>query len=204
MQKNRPDYYNNLEKTYIKTWDLLENGLLKRDNPFHIPVFICGKNNLFDGRIIVLRDLDKNNKSLSFHTDIRSNKIKSLKDNPLGTFLFYDKVEKIQLRILCNTRIHHQNDRTIKSWKKTVHMSRQCYLGNEAPGLVSSEPTSGLSEDIDNSKYTIEESEVGYKNFSVVECFMLSIEWLYLASKGHRRAKFFFKDNHVDKKWLIP
>ena len=145
MQKKKPDYYNDLEKTYIKTWDLLEYGLLKRDSPFHIPVFICGKNNLFDGRVIVLRDLDKNNKSLSFHTDIRSNKIKSLKVNPLGTFLFYDKVEKIQLRIICNTKIHHQNDKTIKSWKKTVHMSRQCYLG-------------------------IEESEVGYKNFSVVEC----------------------------------
>ena len=83
-------------------------------------------------------------------------------------------------------------------------MSRQCYLGNKAPGLDSDKPSSGLSEDVDNSKYTIEESEIGYRNFSVVECFIISIEWLYLASKGHRRAKFFFKDNHVDKKWLIP
>ena len=204
MQIIKPDYYNSLEKTYVKIWDLLHNGLLKRDNPFHIPVFVCGENSSFDGRIIVLQDLDKNNKSLSFHSDIRSSKVKILKNNPLGTFLFYDKIEKIQLRVICNTKIHHQNDRTMKSWKKTVHMSRQCYLGKKAPGLDVTEPTSGLSEDVDNSKYTIEESEVGYKNFSVVECFILSIEWLYLSSKGHRRAKFFFKDNQVDKKWLIP
>ena len=204
MQINKPDYYNNLEKTYIKTWELLDKGFLDRNNPFHIPVFICGNNNSFDGRIVVLRDLNKSNKSLSFHSDIRSKKIKILKNNPFGTFLFYDKTEKIQLRVKCHVKINYQNDRTLKSWKKTAHMSRQCYLGNKAPGLDTDKPSSGLSEDVDNSKYTIEESEIGYRNFSVVECFIISIEWLYLASKGHRRAKFFFKDNHVDKKWLIP
>ena len=66
------------------------------------------------------------------------------------------------------------------------------------------EPTSGLSKDIDNSKYTIEESEIGYKNFCVIENFIESIEWLYLAAKGHRRAYFSLKNNFVEKKWLIP
>ena len=54
------------------------------------------------------------------------------------------------------------------------------------------------------SKYTIEESEVGYKNFCIVEASIMKVEWLYLASKGHRRAKFTFKNNQVEKKWLIP
>ena len=120
MQINRPDYYNNLEKTYIKTWDLLHKGLLERNNPFHIPVFICGNNSSFDGRIVVLRGLDKGNKSLSFHSNIRSDKIKILKNNPLSTFLFYDKTEKIQLRVKCNVKIHYQNDRTIESWKNEL------------------------------------------------------------------------------------
>ena len=114
MQINKPYYYNNLEKTYIKTWELLDKGFLDRNNSFHIPVFICGNNNSFDGRIVVLRGLNKNNKSLSFHSDIRSNKIKILKNYPFGTFLFYDKTEKIQLRVKCNVKIHYQNDRTLK------------------------------------------------------------------------------------------
>ena len=83
-------------------------------------------------------------------------------------------------------------------------MSRQCYLGAEPPGSNTSIATSGLSEEIDNLKYTIEESNSGYKNFCVLENYILSIEWLYLAAKGHRRAKFSFKDNSVIKKWLIP
>ena len=84
-------------------------------------------------------------------------------------------------------------------------MSRQCYLGNKSPGSKSDIPTSGLAQDVDNSKYTIEESEIGYENFCVIENFIESIEWLYLASKGHRRAFFILKnDDVVDKKWLIP
>ena len=76
MQNNKPDYYNNLDKTYLKIWNLLENGLLNRDDSFHIPVLICGENKNFDGRIVVLRGINKKDKVLWFHSDIRSNKIK--------------------------------------------------------------------------------------------------------------------------------
>ena len=204
MQKNKPDYYNNLDKVYSKVWELLNLGLQNRNAPFHIPVFICGNKNKPDGRIVVLRGVDKDQKKIWFHSDIRSNKVKVLKDNPDATLLFYDKVEKIQLRVSGNTKINYKNDFTKKSWEKTVHMSRQCYLGDKAPGSDTSEPTSGLTSDIDNLKYTTAQSEVGYENFCVIETYFKSIEWLYLAAKGHRRAFFSLKNNSLEKKWLIP
>ena len=46
-------------------------------------------------------------------------------------------------------------------------------------------------EDFD---YTMEQSEEGYKNFTVIQCKIKSVEWLYLAAKGHRRAKFDFEN----------
>ncbi len=204
MQKNKPDYYNNLDRVYSKVWELLDLGLQNRNAPFHIPVFICGNKNKPDGRIIVLRGVDKDQKKIWFHSDIRSNKVKVLKDNPDATLLFYDKIEKIQLRVSGKTKINYKNDFTKKSWEKTVHMSRQCYLGDKAPGSDASEPTSGLSNDIDNLKYTTAQSEVGYENFCVIETYFKSIEWLYLAAKGHRRAFFSLKNNSLEKKWLIP
>ena len=115
MQKNKPDYYNNLDKIYLKIWDLLKNGLQNRNLPFHIPIFICGHKEKFDGRIVVLRGVDENEKKIWFHSDIRSNKIKILKSNPEATFLFYDKNEKIQLRISGITKINYQNSKTEKS-----------------------------------------------------------------------------------------
>jgi len=202
--KNKPEYYNDLDKIYLKIWDLLKIGLENRDLPFHIPVFICGNKDKSDGRIVVLRGVNEKEKKIWFHSDIRSNKIKILKSNPEATLLFYDKSEKIQLRISGNTKINYQNPKTKKSWEKTAHLSRQCYLGNKAPGADTSMPTSGLTAKIDDLKYTKEESEIGYKNFCVIETYIKSIEWLYLAAKGHRRAYFNFNKNQLEKKWLIP
>ena len=48
----------------------------------------------------------------------------------------------------------------------------------------------GLKPELDNFEFTMEQSEVGYKNFTVIQCKIKSMEWLYLAAKGHRRAKF--------------
>ena len=187
-----------------RIWELLNLGLQNRDASFHIPVFICGLNNNIDGRMVVMRGVDKKEKKIWFHSDIRSNKVKVLKSNSQASLLLYDKSEKIQLRISGNTKINYQNDITKKSWKKTTHMSRQCYLGNKAPGSDVFMPTSGLTDDIENFKYSIEESEIGYKNFCVIETFIKSIEWLYLAAKGHRRAYFTLENNSLEKKWLIP
>ena len=204
MQKNKPDYYNDLDKVYLRIWELFKLGLKDRNLPFHIPVFICGNKDKSNGRIVVLRGVDENEKKIWFHSDIRSNKIKILKSNPKATLLFYDKSEKIQLRISGSAKINYQNDISKKAWKKTAHMSRQCYLGDKAPGSNTLIPASGLTIDIDNLKYTLEESEIGYKNFCVIETFINSIEWLYLAAKGHRRAYFTLKNNSLEKKWLIP
>ena len=204
MQNNKPDYYNDLDKVYLKIWELLKMGLQNRNLPFHIPVFICGNKEKSDGRIVVLRGVDEKEKKIWFHSDIRSNKIKILKFNPEANLLFYDKSEKIQLRISGNVKINYQNQITKKSWEKTAHLSRQCYLGDKSPGSNASAPTSGLTNKIDNLKYTKEESEIGYKNFCVVEVYIKSIEWLYLAAKGHRRAYFNITNDVLEKKWLIP
>jgi len=63
--------------------------------------------------------------------------------------------------------------------------------------------TSGLKPKLDNFEFTKEQSEEGYKNFTVIQCRIRSIEWLYLAAKGHRRA---FLDYNGSEKytWLVP
>tara|TARA_B100000029_G_C17373179_1_gene886924 strand:- start:216 stop:830 length:615 start_codon:yes stop_codon:yes gene_type:complete len=204
VNNSKPEYYNDLDKIYVKIWNLLNFGLQNRDVPFHIPIFICGEKNNSNGRIVVLRGIDKDKKKIWFHSDIRSKKIEILKSNPSATLLFYDKGEKIQLRVSGDVKINYQNNTSKKSWAKTSHMSRQCYLGDKAPGSDASIPTSGLSKDVDNLKYTKEQSEIGYKNFCVIETYIKSIEWLYLAAKGHRRAYFSLNNNILEKKWLIP
>ena len=166
----QPAYYEDFSEIEKKIWSLLDDAITNRNSSFRIPVFICGNKDNFDGRIVVLRKSDQSNKILQFHSDIRSNKVKKLKDSNNASMLFYDKEEKIQIRIKVECTVNHQNDITKQSWLKTGHMSRKCYLVDNGPGTESPTPTSGLKPELDNFEFTMEQSEEGYKNFTVIQC----------------------------------
>ena len=198
----QPAYYENLEEIQNKYWSMLDDAVTNRGSPFRIPVFMCANQDEIDGRIVVLRKTDRKNNLLQFHTDFRSPKVKILKNNNKASLLFYDKEEKIQLRVKVNCEINNQNSITEESWKKTQHISRRCYLTDSPPGTISENPTSGMISQLEDFDYTMEQSEEGYKNFTVIKCKIKSAEWLYLAAKGHRRAKFDFENNK--NSWLVP
>ena len=198
----QPAYYEDFSEIKKKIWLMLEDAVSNRNSQFRIPTFICGFNSDINGRIVVLRKVDRQNNLVQFHSDIRSDKIGKLKRNSNAAMLFYDKEEKIQVRLKVKCIINHDNEITKESWSKTGHMSRKCYLVDNGPGTESPNPTSGLKPELDNFEFTMEESEVGYKNFTVIQCKVKSIEWLYLAAKGHRRAKFDLENNKDT--WLVP
>ena len=198
----QPAYYENLEEIQNKYWSMLDDAVTNRGSPFRIPVFMCAHQDEIDGRIVVLRKSDRTNNLLQFHTDLRSPKVEILKKNNKASLLFYDKDEKIQLRVKVECEINNQNSTTEESWKKTQHISRRCYLTDSPPGTSSENPTSGMISKLEDFDYTMEQSEEGYKNFTVIKCMIKSIEWLYLAAKGHRRAKFDLEKK--EESWLVP
>ena len=198
----QPAYYEDFKEIKKKIWLMLIDAVNNRSSQFRIPVFVCGEQKDFDGRIVVLRKSDQSNNLLQFHSDIRSDKISKLKNNKNASMLFYDKEEKIQVRLKVECTINHNNEITKESWKKTGHISRKCYLVENGPGTESPKPTSGLKPELDNFEFTMEQSEEGYKNFTVIQCKIKTIEWLYLAAKGHRRARFEVDNNK--EYWLVP
>ena len=198
----QPAYYEDFNEIKKKIWLMLDDAITNRASQFRIPTFICGDQSDFDGRIVVLRKSDQLNNIVQFHSDIRSDKIEKLKKNPKAAMLFYDKDEKIQVRLKIECVVNHNNEITKESWLKTQHISRKCYLVDNGPGSESASPTSGLKPELDNFEFTMEQSEEGYKNFTVIQCKIKLIEWLYLAAKGHRRARFDL-ENKKDT-WLVP
>ena len=198
----QPAYYEDINQIKKKIWLMLNDAVKNRNSQFRIPTFICGDGSNIDGRIVVLRKSDEKNNLVQFHSDIRSDKIEILKKNSSAALLFYDKEEKIQVRLKVKCIINHNNEITKTSWEKPQHISRKCYLVEKGPGTESDVPTSGLKPELDNFDYTKEQSEMGYKNFTVIQCKIKSIEWLYLAAKGHRRARFDLENNKDI--WLVP
>ena len=202
MSQETVSYYEDFSEIEKKIWSLLIDAVKNRSSEFRTPVFICGNDKDLDGRVVVLRKADQQNNFIQYHSDIRSSKIEKIKKNPNCSILFYGKEEKIQLRIKAECVVNHDDEITRKSWEKTGHISRKCYLVTNGPGTESDKPTSGLDNKFDNFDFTKEESEAGYKNFCVIRCNIKSIEWLYLAAKGHRRALFDLEKNK--KSWLVP
>ncbi len=203
MSLENVSYYEDFNEIEKKLWSLLVRAVNDRSSEFRTPVFICGDNNNLDGRVVVLRKADEKSISLQFHSDIRSTKIDTIKKNPNSSLLFYGKKEKIQLRMKVESKLHYNDEITKESWDKTGHISRKCYLVTDGPGTKSKKPTSGLDSKFDNFDFTKEQSEEGYKNFCVIRCKIKSIEWLYLAAKGHRRALIEFQGSKKFS-WLIP
>ena len=63
-------YYENSKEIEKKIWDLLTRAVKDRSSEFRTPVFICGNDKDLDGRVVVLRKADEQNKFIQYHSDI--------------------------------------------------------------------------------------------------------------------------------------
>ena len=180
-------------------------GVKNRKHSFHTPVFCnIDDQKTIESRVVVLREFDSHNMILNFHTDFRSPKISGLMKNNNSIFVFYDQKLKVQLRIKTLSSINNQNIVTERMWRKTKLVSRKCYLTQKPPSSVTSLPEDGIDDNLKGKEPTLEESEKGYKNFTVVENKIHQIDWLHLAASGHRRLKIILTDGAPSFHWLIP
>ena len=183
----------------------LTRGVKDRKHAFHNPVFCnVDQDGGVDSRVVVLRKFDPINMILNFHTDYRSPKVSNLKQNNKSMLVFYDHKLKIQMRIKTTSIINYQNEIAKEMWDKTKLLSRKCYLTSKDPSSLTTLPEDGIPEHLIGKEPEFEESEKGYKNFTVIENKINEIDWLYLEISGHRRLKLTFKNNEQEYNWLIP
>ena len=185
--------------------NLLLQGVKDRHHAFHTLVFTnTNLENNPNSRVVVLRNFDPEKYVINFHTDFRSPKVSELLKNNNTIFVFYDHKLKIQLRIRTKSIINNQNTISKLMWDKTKLFSRKCYLTNKSPSSITKEPEDGIDISLRGKEPTIEISEKGYKNFTVIKNIIQEIDWLYLASSGHRRLKINLNKNKPIFDWLIP
>ena len=206
MEKKENSYNDytqyNLSTLEQDCWERLITGAVKSRTPFHTPSIATIHQGDVSLRTVVLRKTLPTERELRFHTDIRSPKWQELSQNPSISALFYDGIERIQIRVKGKAFLHHTNEITAEAWQKTSLSSRKCYLTVFSPSSFTEESSSGLSEDIENENFTLAESESGYSNFGIVSIHVQSIDWLWLNHAGHRRA--FFDYEKGSFQWMVP
>jgi general stress protein 26 len=166
----------NADDFITRALSLLARGVADRRAAFHtLSLATIGLDGTPQLRTVVLRGLDGNAPSLTFHTDKRSPKFAELTRSPAASALAYDAAAKLQIRMNGTVSLRHGDEFTGKIWAGLQRTSQDCYHTPDAPsGSISSAPP--LNED------------QARQIFCVCTLTITKMDVLYLRAGGHLRA----------------
>jgi pyridoxamine 5'-phosphate oxidase len=194
-----------LDAIFNDIWTRWGRGAADRRSPFHTPVVSSiSLTGTPEQRVMVLRKADRVSATLRFHTDRRSAKVVQFEAQSTVSIIGYDASAKIQLRAIGIATVTHVGPSADTAWAATSQSGRRSYLTTLAPGSTSDTATSGLPSAFETNVPTLQESETGRANFAIVPITLNRLEWLHLASTGHRRAAYSLDQDIWTGKWLIP
>jgi len=167
-----------------------------RRSPMHTPVVATAD---ADARVMVLRAFTP--WTLRFHTDIRAPKVAVIAGDPRVGVLFYDKAEKVQIRVRGRARVERDGAVADAAWAAGDNFARRCYLG-EGPGSGVEAASSGLPAAFEGRKPTDDELLPARGNFAIMLVELTELDWFSLSQDGHRRAQFDLASG--TSRWVTP
>lgn len=202
-----PAFYNDLSLSFAEARRLIESGATDRRSEAHCPcVATLDAEGLPSQRVMILRHVDWAARSLRFHTDARSTKALTLSERNAASVLFYLPEAKIQLRLNGTIAITTTGDEVDQAWDNASLFARRAYMATAAPGTVVEQPVSGLPALVEGRQPTDEDIAPARENFALLHVEFDTVEWLYLANLGHRRARWNWNEGSANWEgcWLIP
>lgn len=194
-----------LNKAFDAVWRALAQGASDRRNAIHTPTLVS---NGLDGwpktRTIVLRDADRSKAALRCHSDTRSPKVAELKADSRVGVLAYNPVAKLQIRLQGSAMIETNGPVADAAWASATLWARRCYAAPLAPGAETDGPHGNLPDNLTDRQPTEDEAEEGRSNFAVIVMTVDWIDWLYLASSGHRRGRHVRAGGTWSAAWTAP
>nr|WP_175800728.1 pyridoxamine 5'-phosphate oxidase family protein [Burkholderia anthina] len=192
-----------LAQTYDRLWSCLESGVSVPRSPFTmLQAATLGLDGAPKVRTIVLRQVSRADRLLSFHTDVRSEKVAELRRDPRIAIVANDLDALVQIRTegtvsICDDdaqrRAIWQSSRphTLLLYRAPLRPGTPIELPEEAHIAASRSPGAALTDD-------------GYRNFCLLHVKLTRIDWLDLARGGHRRAVFDLNDDGYEGRWIAP
>ncbi|PHX75017.1 MAG: hypothetical protein CK547_00035 [Chitinophagaceae bacterium] len=185
-------------------WQMLHEGATNRKSAMHQAVIGTTVDSIAHMRTVVLRRVDVDTRKIYLHTDKRSKKMEDLEQTKHLSWLVYDQSLRTQIRCSGSIIIHHMDALCKEQWDHTGHHSRRYYMLDRDIEEMQ-EASTGLNDALTAFDYTLEESEVGFQHFVVVETCIDWMDWYYTHSKGNRRARFTYHENKLSSSsWLMP
>jgi hypothetical protein len=195
-------FQDDLDATLKEAWRSLRAGTVNRRSAFHHPTMATmGSDGFPRLRTLILRGVETDLRRLRFHTDYRAGKAADIARDPRVAVHAYDASAKFQVRMTGLAVLHHGDDVARQAWRESKAMSQACYGTRPVPGSLIDEGGAFTLPDA----HSPDELAEGEGNFAVVRITVMSLETLYLAYGGHRRATFAWDgESLIRKSWLAP
>jgi len=184
-------------------WSMFDAGVSSSKHAFHLPCIASTCNGRPRVRTVVLRGTNREDCTLSFHTDSRSSKVADLVQSPAVEWLFYDAAARVQLRVISEATVHQSDRLATEAWATVQLYSRRCYLSRNTPGAPLNNRDSGIPEALRSRAPSATESEAGRDNFTLVRCRVQQIDWLFLNARGNLAARLNYDSRGLsDATWI--
>lgn len=179
------DDFETLPGLHARAWAQLRSGAAGRE---HVALATVSTAGLPEARTVVLRAADEGAATVEIYTDLKSDKIASLRAHLVGSVLYWDAETALQMRAACDVTIL-SGQAAQSRWDGVPDHSRYSYGITPAPGRVIAESTAY-------------HKDPQMDDFAVLQCRISHLDVLHL-KQPHRRAQF-SRDSEWCGNWVAP
>lgn len=183
------DWFESADGIWQTVWDTLDKGVADAKHPARLPTFATVSTDGWpEARTVVLRSADQELAELTAHTDLYSDKVKSLTDTPRAALHIWDAEQNLQIRLQAEVSLHSGSS-TRALWGRIPDHAQQSYGVTPPPGTpVDTALAYAKKPDPDT--------------FAVLQCRLVYLDVVHLGA-DHRRISF-SRDRHWQGQWLSP
>ena len=192
-----------LPRIESEIWRGLSAACTEPGNTWRLPVLATvGARGGPHARTIVLRNINAAERSLVFHTDVRSPKIEQLREDNRVSVVFYDPSAMTQVTVLGTATVHTDDSTADAEWYSAAASSRRGYLAPQPPGTRVQQPDSNLPDSVIGRVPTEQELANARPNFAVIVVAATEIDWLKLDREANFRARFDYSSGDPVAQWV--
>ena len=186
-------------------WDQLAGASVQSDHDLrYLSLATLSDGKVPVSRLLVLRGLNKSDRTLIFHTDTMSEKWLELTAYPKASALGFSAEKGEQFRFEGSVELYAPSTELNQSeWDKLSVWSQNTYCGGP-PGEEAQAPSSVLQKDLQPPSDS--ELERGRSRFGVLKFKANNLDWFRLQRSDNRRAKFFYNASGgiENARWINP
>lgn len=180
-------------------WSAIERGAVERWTPWGLPMLAtAGPDGAPGARVLALRRVERAERRLWFHTDLRSPKVEALRREPRASVLFWSPADAVEVRLAGRVAVHADGHGADAAWRDASPLSQSAARIALAPGTPLRRASSfdALVQEGDEA--------VARSHFCALAFVADTLDWLWLGPRDLRRAQFAWIGRDWVGQWTVP